>query len=314
MSIIATIGPASRDSLPLLREAGADAFRLNASHSSVDEVDRIAKLIRERFRDLPIVIDLQGAKMRLGNFPPHTVARDARLSFTVSGTGDTLPLPHPELFASIRMGDTLSFDDDRIRFRIISSSSEFLEAIALAEGTLHPRKGANVLEHPVNVSDLSPIDSEIVQRTSSLARIGYAYSFMKDGAESAWIRNRAPGCPVVGKIERQEAAARVDDIAGAVDELWICRGDLGAQLGICRMAQWVARYDPRSAPCPVFMAGQVLEHLTANAEPTRSEVCHVLDLVHRGYAGFVLSDETAIGKNPVGAVKTLSGLLSSFEL
>jgi len=61
-------------------------------------------------------------------------------------------------------------------------------------------------------------------------------------------------------------------LAGAVDEIWICRGDLGAQLGVCRMAQWVARYDPRSAPCPVLMAGQVLEHLTAKrrADTVRS--------------------------------------------
>jgi pyruvate kinase len=79
------------------------------------------------------------------------------------------------------------------------------------------------------------------------------------------------------------------------------------------MAQWVSSYDPKSALCPVLMAGQVLEHLTANAEPTRAEVCHLWDLVNRGYAGFVLSDETAVGRAPAGAVKILSGLLSSFQ-
>jgi pyruvate kinase len=313
LRIIATLGPASRDSFPLLREAGADAFRLNSSHMSVDEIYALASAVRSRFADLPIVIDLQGAKMRLGNFPPFPVAVDTHLSFTLSGTQDTLPLPHPELFASIHTGDTLSFDDDRIRFRVVSSSPESVEAVALSEGVLQPRKGANVLEHPVNASDLSATDSEIVERTASLGDVGYAYSFMKDGTESAWIRRRAPGCLVIGKIERHEATASAAEIADAVDELWICRGDLGAQLGFARMAQWISSYDPKDARCPVLMAGQVLEHLTASAEPTRSEVCHLWDLAKRGYAGFVLSDETAIGREPAGAVKILAGFLSSFQ-
>ena len=280
---------------------------------SVDEVYAVAKLIRQRYPNLPIVIDLQGAKMRLGNFQPRAVARNARLSFTVSGAADTLPLPHPELFASIRAGDTLSFDDDRIRFRVVSSSAEILEAVALSEGALQPRKGANVLEHPVNALDLSVTDSEIVERTAFLGDVEYAYSFMQDGAESAWIRRRVPGCRVIGKIERREATANAAEIARDTDEVWICRGDLGAQLGMAPMAQWVSSYDPKSALCPVLMAGQVLEHLTANAEPTRTEVCHLWDLVNRGYAGFVLSDETAVGRAPAGAVKILSGLLSSFQ-
>jgi len=78
------------------------------SHLSVDEVDATAKLLRERFPDLPIVIDLQGAKMRLGSFPPHPIARGARLTFTVSGTGNTLALPHPETLCFDSHGDTLS--------------------------------------------------------------------------------------------------------------------------------------------------------------------------------------------------------------
>lgn len=141
MRIIATLGPASRDIVPRLRDAGADSFRINASHLIVDEVVWLASAVRRLFSDAPIVIDLQGAKMRLGHFPARPVAKGALFSFTLAGTGDALPLPHPELFASIHAGETLSFDDDRIRFRVISCSAEIFQAVALSDGTLRPRKG-----------------------------------------------------------------------------------------------------------------------------------------------------------------------------
>jgi pyruvate kinase len=310
--IIATLGPASRNIFPRLREAGADAFRINASHMSADEAAELAASVRRQFPDCPIIVDLQGAKMRLGHFQPRPVNKNDRIRFGLAGCADALLLPHPELFASVRIGDTLSFDDDRIRFRVDAAAPHEIEAVALSEGILRPRKGANLLEHPVDISDLTEMDAEVVRRTSSLGGLGYAFSFMKDGRENTWIRRRAPASPVIGKIERREATANAGNIERAVDEVWVCRGDLGAQLGLSRMARWVAGYDPKSAACPVLMAGQVLEHLTAHQDPTRAEVCHLFDLVQRGYAGFVLSDETAIGKDPARAVNTLSTLLSAF--
>jgi len=187
-----------------------------------------------------------------------------------------------------------------------------LDAIALSDGELRPRKGVNLLEHPVSLCDLSATDISIVRRIAHRGRLSFAFSFMKDGNEAGWIRRYAPGRAVVGKVERREAASDVRRLARSVDALWICRGDLGAQLGPAAMARWVGSYDPRAETCPVLMAGHVLEHLTAHAAPTRAEVCHLYDLVKRGYAGFVLSDETAVGKDPVAAVGILRGLLISF--
>ena len=79
------------------------------------------------------------------------------------------------------------------------------------------------------------------------------------------------------------------------------------------LARFVAAVEPLHVPVPVLMAGQVLEHLTGHPEPTRSEVCHLFDLVARGYAGIVLSDETAVGRDPVHAVSTAAGLLAAFR-
>lgn len=310
--IVATLGPTSLGLVPALLQAGASAFRLNASHLSAGELAHHAGAVRREFAQCPLVIDLRGAKMRLGCFAERTVSTGARVRFSPGGSGDALPLPHREIFSSVAAGDTLGCDDDRLHFRVISAAADTIEAVSLSDGILRPRKGINVLDHPIILEDLNPDDLECIRSTVGLGGISYAFSFMKDGREAEWIRRRAPGCRVIGKIERREATLCALEIACRVDEVWICRGDLGAQLGSAAMARWIAEYDPRSVPCPVLMAGQVLEHLTQHGSPTRAEVCHLFDLVSRGYAGFVLSDETAIGTDPAGAVRQLRSLLTDF--
>jgi pyruvate kinase len=241
-----------------------------------------------------------------------TVQEGERVRFSLTPGRGRIPLPHREIFEAVEPGDTLSCDDGRLRFRVTDREGGSAGAIALAGGILRGCKGINLVEHPVVLKDLTGADVARIRGTRHLGDISYAFSFMKDGDEAGWIRRRAPGCPVVGKVERREALANMDGLGRAVDALWICRGDLGAQVGMVEMARWVSGYDPRGAPCPVLMAGQVLEHMTSHADPTRAEVCHLHDLVRRGYAGFVLSDETAIGTDPARAVRTLRSLIAGF--
>ncbi len=313
IQIVATIGPASLALAAGLRNEGATAFRLNASHLRLEELTGQAALLRQALPDCPLTIDLQGAKMRVGRFDPRNVRAGERLRFALAATGQEIPLPHKEIFAAVTPGETLSCDDARLRFRITSSSPGLLEAVALVDGTLYPRKGVNVLEHPIVPLDLSEFDQACVRKTAVLGGVGFAFSFMRDGKEADWIRRRAPSCKVIGKVERREATENIHHIGSKVDAIWICRGDLGAQLGSAAMARWISSYDPRAERCPVLMAGQVLEHLTSHPAPTRSEVCHLFDLKERGYAGFVLSDETAIGVDPIGAVCTMRSLLMDFK-
>jgi len=296
-----------------LQEAGATVFRLNASHMTAEELGRLSVSVRDAVPGCRLVVDLRGAKMRLGEFMERPVPRGAAVRFSLSGASGAIPLPHPELFVSVEVDETLGCDDDRLRFRVTSTAPGFLVAEALSDGVLRQRKGVNLIEHPVVLNDISDSDLACIRATAHLGGVAFAFSFMKDGREADWVRRHAPRCAVIGKIERREAAGSVSEIATKVDQLWICRGDLGAQLGQASMARWISAFDPRSEPCPVLMAGQVLEHLTRHESPTRSEVCHIFDLVSRGYAGFVLSDETAIGSNPRGAVSVLKTLLAEFS-
>jgi pyruvate kinase len=311
--IVATLGPASWTLARDLRRAGATAFRLNASHLQPAELAAALERTRRESPDTDVVVDLQGAKTRLGRFEARPVAPGERLRFALDAREPTLPIPHQELFAQAHPGETISVDDGRVRLRVESTSEGAMEATALDAGRLHPRKGVNLVEHPVTLASLTAADREAIAAARSFGVSAFAFSFMADGREAAWVRQAAPGCRVIGKIERREASESLPAVAERVDELWICRGDLGAQLGLAALARFVASVNPTTLPVPVLMAGQVVEHLTRHRAPTRSEVCHLYDLAARGYAGCVLSDETAVGDDPVRAVSEAASLLRDFH-
>jgi pyruvate kinase len=312
--IVATLGPASFTTARELALAGATALRLNASHLTPEDLARRAAQAREGAPDLPIVVDLQGAKMRVGDIVERTLAAGARVRFAAEAAGpEDVPLPHPELFAAAEAGATLGCDDGRLRFVVRACGEGWLEAEALVAGVLRPRKGVNLLDHPVRLSGLTPGDAARLAAVRGLPRLQVAWSFTLDGHEAGWVRACVPGTPVVAKVERLEATLSLADIAGRMDAVWVCRGDLGEQLGPGALGRFVGSLAPADLPCPVLMAGQVLEHLTRHAEPTRSEVCHLYDLVARGYAGIVLSDETAIGVHPAHAVAQAASLVRAFR-
>ena len=312
LQLVATLGPASFGRAADLAAAGATAFRLNASHLDHDELSAAISSIRQTCPDAPVIIDLQGAKMRIALPAPRDVASGDLITFSPGPESDVC-VPHPELFVQARVGDTLSVDDGRVRFEVVGTGPQAIEARAIERGRLLPNKGLNVEQHPVRLDTLTDRDGAACRLAQRKAVPALAFSFMIDGAEADWVRAVAPASLVVGKVERAEAVSNLGTIATRVDAVWICRGDLGAQLGPGALARFVAAVEPSRLPVPVLMAGQVLEHLASHPEPTRSEVCHLFDLVARGYAGIVLSDETAIGRDPVQAISTAAGLLAAFR-
>jgi pyruvate kinase len=312
LQLVATIGPSSLELIPELAASGATAFRLNASHLELAGLDLALARVRACCPEAPIVVDLQGAKMRLDLRTPIDVRYDEVVRFSLSDNGDVV-VPYAEFFSQARIGDTLSIDDGRVRFDVLRVGPGALEGRALTAGRLLPRKGINVEQHPVLLRDLTERDRDACRIAAGHGVSTVACSFMTDGREAAWLRAALPGCHVIGKVERLEAVTHLEDLAARVDAVWICRGDLGAQLGLPALARCVAALEPARYRVPVLMAGQVLEHLTDHPDATRSEVCHLFDLVARGFAGIVLSDETAIGRDPVHAISTAGRLLASFR-
>jgi pyruvate kinase len=173
-------------------------------------------------------------------------------------------------------------------------------------GLLSAHKGITYVASDFRSEALNEKDQEIIQQTKDLPGIRFAISYLRDATEMHRYRTRlGPRAYLIAKLERAPAMAEAEQIAVEANELWVCRGDLGAELGLPGMAQAVYEFSGRvcGLDCPVMMAGQVLEHMTAAAAPTRAEVCALHDALALGYCGFVLSDETAIGRKPLEACR-----------
>jgi pyruvate kinase len=146
------------------------------------------------------------------------------------------------------------------------------------------------------------MDHAVLRHTRHLAGVRYALSYVKDAVEMGHYRAQVGrSAYLIAKLERQPAVDEAAQIAESADELWLCRGDLGAELGAKAMAAAVYRFSDRvtGMSVPVLLAGQIFEHMTEHSTPTRSEVCALHDALMKGYRGVVLSDETAIGRDPV---------------
>jgi pyruvate kinase len=308
--IIATLGPASR--MPVvwqaMLDAGATVFRLNTSHLTLDQLrdwlDRLAS-----YADTPLVLDLQGSKWRLGQFEPITLAtgQTIRLILGNSATrSDQLPVPHPDFFraASLTNGEIV-LNDAKIKLSIESINADSITATVQLGGDISAHKGITYTRSAYRRETLSDKDRAIVEQTRHRPNVRYAVSYVKDALEMAHYRALIGSAYLIAKLERQAAMDECATIAASADELWVCRGDLGAELGLRGMAEAVHQITAqvRTLPVPVLMAGQVLEYMTDHPTPTRAEVCQLHDALAAGYRGCVLSDEAAVGQYSIESVR-----------
>ncbi len=314
--IISTLGPAS-DVEAMWKSmllAGATAFRLNTSHLELDQLwawlERLEPFLRVRRPRLALTLDLQGSKWRLGQLAPLELIEGQIIELVLAPSSDQpnrLPVPHADFFqAALLSSPELRLNDAKIHLRVETIAEEHLRVRVTRGGPLSAHKGITYLESDFRSEAPSEKDQEIIRQTRDLLGIRYAISYLRDATEMHRYRTRL-GLQVylIAKLERAPAMAEAEQIATEADELWVCRGDLGAELGLPGMARAIYTLSERvrALNCPVMMAGQVLEHMTAAATPTRAEVCAMYDALTLGYGGFVLSDETAIGHSPLEACR-----------
>jgi pyruvate kinase len=310
--IVATLGPASatESTWEGMRAAGATGFRLNTSHLTIsglrEWIERLGPFLRRQEPRVPLILDLQGSKWRLGEFPEFGLAEGQRLSLVCAVTcerPDVLPVPHADFFrAAAGSSGEITLDDAKLRLHIESLGAEELTARVTMGGTVRPRKGITYTASTYRQESLNDRDHAVLRDTLHLVGVRYALSYVKDGVEMASYRAQiGRSAYAIAKLERQLAVVEAASIAASADELWLCRGDLGAELGPKGMAVASHRFSRGVADMtiPVLLAGQVFEHLTEHPTPTRSELCAVYDALAQGYRGVVLSDETAIGRDPV---------------
>ncbi|MAE71008.1 MAG: hypothetical protein CME06_11145 [Gemmatimonadetes bacterium] len=303
---VLTLGPASCDAAILAQLLPvAERFRLNSAHLDpgglVGWLDRLEALFEAEGRSVPVVVDLQGAKMRIGRFPsiPRLPGRVELVPGDRSERADTIPVPHPGLFRHAAPGDRLFLNDARVELEIERVGDERIGARTVRNGPLEASKGINRAPHPLPFEALSDRDASMIDASIGRPFVEYALSFVRSAQDAGLLRPRLGGHRLIAKLERTEAIAHVREIDAAFDESWLCRGDLGAQAGVGELGpiqRRIATLIP-SLRNPCYLAGQVLEHMTHFPEPTRSEVVHLYEVARSGFAGVVLSDETAIGRH-----------------
>jgi len=299
-----------------MASAGVTAFRLNTSHLTLPQLniwlEAYQAFLPSQKPRPPLVLDLQGSKWRLGRFSSYELMEGQIIDLVDAESTEqayALPVPHPDFFeAALTSGDEIVLNDARIAMRVELRGENALRAVVVRGGKISPNKGITFVNSSFRKESFSAKDQAIFEETRSLSFIRYAISYIKDAAEMTRYRKLMGKSPyLIAKLER--SAPVVDEpaqIARQVNEMWLCRGDLGAELGLKGMAQAVQRFSQNvnKYRIPVVLAGQVLEHMVEQPSPTRSEVCYLYEALAKGYSGVVLSDETAIGRFPVESCRS----------
>ncbi len=308
-----------------LFEAGADVFRINMSHTAHDKMRELVQIIRsiesECNRPIGILVDLQGPKLRLGNFKNEFAQLDTGQDFVLDtdpapGDATRVNLPHAEIFAAIQPGDSLLIDDGKLRLTAALVEPRRIVAQVNVGGKVSSRKGVSLPNTVVPLAALAPKDIADLEAALDAGIDWVALSFIQrpeDVAEAKKItRGRAA---VMAKIEKPQAVARLDEILELADALMVARGDLGVEMPLERVpgVQKEMTRACRRAGKPVIVATQMLESMISSPVPTRAEVSDVATAIFDGADAVMLSAESAAGQYPIEAVATMNKIAEEVE-
>ena len=309
---MATLGPSSMapEIWQKMLLAGVTAFRLNTSHLEPDNIlgllENLSDFRLKRDVQIHVILDMQGSKWRIGLIESQTLEQDQQVELvfgTASQISTQIPVPHRDFFkAAPQSSGRIVLNDARVILAREQSGPDWLKARVIQEGILSAHKGITYADSGYRNEDLTEKDRGILAATQGIPQIQYAVSYVRDYEEMVRYREIfGEQSLLVAKIERQTALNDAPGISKIADALWLCRGDLGAELGLVKMARATSHFTRElgNLQVPVLMAGQVLEHMSRYPQATRSEICYLLNCLEVGYKGFVLSDETAIGQYPV---------------
>ena len=329
--LVITFGPALSDDQKLrevLKEA--DAIRLNASHGDpatrTEALARIRAITQELGRTIPVLLDLQGPKWRVGVFEtPVLLENGAEGGFYPAG-GDApagldwvVPLPHPELFHGAAAGQRWLLDDGAIAVEVLKAETSLITAKVVRGGLLKARKGVHPVGLDVALDPLTEKDKADIAWGVEHEVDLFAQSFVRRASDVmqllAIIRQHGGSQPVIAKIEHPTALTHLTEILDASWGVMVARGDLGVELGVERVPglqkQIIAA--ARMALKPVITATQMLESMIESPQPTRAEASDVANAIWDGTDAVMLSAESASGDYPVEAVQWLAKIANEAD-
>ena len=328
--IVCTIGPATSrtGTIKRLIKAGMSVARLNFSHGTTEEHASRIRSIRKASRDMEtpigILVDLPGPKIRVGKvFPEPVLLREGSLlrltGRHVIGNQNFVSISHPSILTRLRAGDSVYLEDGTVRLKVTEPGDDQVVCRVVVGGPLYSGKGVNLPEKKTTLTALTPNDVALTKfaLNQGVDFVGVSFAMTRQDIMRAKRIIRSEGAPtwVIAKIEGKQAVKNIDEIVAESDGIMVARGDLGVEMDVEEVPELQKRIIEKSntAGKPVITATQMLESMVNNPTPTRAEVTDIANAIIDGTDAVMLSEETAVGKYPVEAVKVMKRVAAATE-
>lgn len=327
--IICTIGPASENPevLKKMMRAGMDSIRLNFSHGTYAQFSNIIAAVRktsqEEKRQIAIIQDLQGPKIRIGELTETGVEiqNGQKVILSTLKENHTIPIQYKGLPKDVKKGDIILIDDGLMEFVVtgVDAAKTKIYCIAKNPGVIKSHKGINVPTASISAAALTEKDKRDLDFGVAHGVDYIALSFVKSEKDifelQKILRRKKSYAKVIAKIERHEAISNLEQIIKAADAVMVARGDLGIEIP----AEQVPLQQKKIIHLcniygkPVIVATQMLDSMIENPRATRAEISDAATAIFDHADAFMLSNETAVGKYPVEAARTLSKVAGAVE-
>ena len=327
--ITASVGPKSENRTVLTKmvRAGVNLFRINFSHDTGDvqgkKIDTIRAVSHELKTPVAVIVDLQGPKHRIGNFATEdkyklTVGQKFTFdSDETPGDSSRVYLPHPDVMASLHIGDRILLNDGKIEMRVDKVEPTKIITTVIRGSEIWSRRGFNLPDTFVDTNVLTDKDKSDLEYAITKNPDFVAVSFVQSADDIAYVRDfitarTAHKIKIIAKIERPHAVHDIENIVSASDGIMIARGDLAVEMPfeqVPAISRHIIRVC-RQMNKPVIVATQMLASLVDGEFPTRAEISDVANAAYLRADSTMTSEETTIGINPVHTIETMSRILS----
>jgi len=319
--IVATIGPASESEARLKQmiAAGLDVARIALAHDGLDvtveRFRRVRAAAKALDREVGILVDLPGPKVRAGRFPEAGIdLEEGAVIEMVAGDGEStakrIHVGYDELAADVHLGDTLGFGDGGVVVEVTGNSGDSLQVRVIHGGGLAGRPGVHIPSDRLRTPTPTPQDLVMLDAFIEEGVDMVAVSFVRSAHDVRRVGVEPhPGGPlVIAKVETRAAVENLEGIIEASGAVMVARGDLGMEFPIEELPHLQKQIIQRCIALgrPTITATQMLESMIHAPTPTRAEASDVANAVFDGSSALMLSGETAIGHDPVNAIATMS--------
>ncbi len=327
--IVATVGPAvdSEEAICELIKAGANVFRLNTSHGTMEDHRAKFEMIRSAANKMntysAIMIDLQGPKIRVGNLREEIDLKNGqKVVFehkNEQDDTDIIPVDYEGIAKDVSKGSRILLDDGKIAATVDEVKDNKVYATITNGGILKSRKGLNIPGSTASLAAVTQKDTEYIKFAVNMGADYIALSFVRQKEDvllaKKYINDNSSNIPVIAKLEKPQAIENLKEIIAVADCIMVARGDLGIELSPVEVpiCQKLIISECNKQKKPVIVATQMLESMIYEPIPTRAEASDVANAIIDGADAVMLSGETSVGKFATEAVQTMSKIARETE-